>query len=481
LAAFIYATHGRFVERGVAALLALGIVGLAVKRPDRALLVLIVGLPLQGMVLSLLYAWGAPAQLVRPMTAWKEALGIGVAIAGIRGFRAAGRRLDRLDRIALAYVLFVTLYAFAPRLFAVAAPLGTDVRSLAFRSSAGFVILLLAARHARLPEDFLPRATRVALWIGAVIAAVAIYEYFFSDAWNRFVIDQIQYVRYQIDILHTPPANALDIRRYGYVGDHRFLRAGSVFLNPIPAGFALILPFAIAVERRLRSGVRNGGATTLLIVIGAGLALTQTRAAVIGALVVVFLAIRPGAGRSMSRRVQFTLLFAAAMVIAIPALATTGLNDRVASTASGQDQSSTDHVNSFWHGVDAIEAEPLGHGLGTSAGVGQRFENDQATVTENGYLQVGVETGVLSMVLFVALTVVALRRLNAAVHIVTEPSVAAIRGAATGLAIGALLLHAWNEFAVGWVMWSLIGAAIAVGDLARSPSGPAVVATGRTA
>ena len=70
--------------------------------------------------------------------------------------------------------------------------------------SAGFVILLLAARHARLPADFTgPGDPVVLVVVGAIVAAVAVYEYFFSDAWNRFVIEQVEYIRYQVDILHT--------------------------------------------------------------------------------------------------------------------------------------------------------------------------------------------------------------------------------------------------------------------------------------
>lgn len=463
VAAFIYATQARFAERAIAGLLALGIVVLAARRPDRALLALFAGLPFQGIVLAQLYAWGVPASVVRPLSAWKEALAVGVVVAGIRGYRAGSRRLDGADKLGLAFVAAVAAFAVVPSLFAPDAPLGTDVRWLGFRLSAAFVVLFLAARHARLPEDFTARAVRVVLAVGAVVAAVAVFEYFFSDAWNRFVVEQVQLVRYQVDVLDLRPIDFEDIRRYGYVGDHRFLRAGSVFFDPTPAGFFLVLPFSVAVERRLRAGLRSGGATTLVALVGTGLALTQTRAALIAAFIAVYLAVRPAPGRSTTRRMRFTLLFVGAMIVAVPAAATTGLNSRIVSTASGEDQSSEDHVDSFWNGVDAITDAPLGHGLGTSAGVGQRFDSDTA-VTENGYLQVGVETGVAAMAAFAALTVVVLRRLNRTVRTVPSPSVCAIRGGATGLAVGALLLHAWNEFAVGWMTWALMGAALALWD-----------------
>jgi hypothetical protein len=463
LAFFVYATHGKFLERGVAAGLALLVIALAARRPDRALLLLLAGLPFGSFLLAQLYAWGVPAPLVRPLSSWKEALALGVVVAGVQGFRAGCRKLDRLDGLALALVALVGAYALAPGFFAPGAPLDGTVRSLAFRSTAGFVILLLAARHARLPEDFLARAGRVVLAVGGIVAGIAVYEYFFSASWNQFVIERIEYLRYQIDVLDAQPFSLTEIRRYGYIGGSDFLRSGSVFLDPTTCGFFLLLPFAIAVEQRLRAA-RHAGPGLLLPLLTAGLLLTQTRAALVGALVVVFLAIRPAVGRPVHRRLQFGLMFAACLILALPAAAATGLSQRASTTASGDDQSGIDHVESFWDGIGAITEAPLGHGLGTSAGVGQRFASARTTITENAYLQMGVEVGVLGMVLFIALTLLTLRRLRAAARSGSDTATWAIRSAGIGLAFGALLLHTWSDFAVAWTYWALAGAAIGLAE-----------------
>jgi hypothetical protein len=476
VATFIYATRGRPLERVVAGLLAFVVVLIASRRPDRGLLVLIVGLPFQGFVLAQLYAWGLPAGLVRPLSSWKEALALGVVLAAVRGFRTRGRRLDRLDALGLGYIAIVGTYALLPHLFAPDAPVTANALSLAFRSSAGFVILLLAARHAPLPDDFVARAARVVLLVGGVVAAIAVYEYFFSATWNRFVIHDVQYLRYQVDILHSKPPSATDVLSYGDVGGRRIVRVGSVFLDPLSCGFYLVLPFAVAVERRLRERLRSG-AGLLLILIAAALLLTQTRAALIGAIAVVFLALRSSAGRTSRRRTQFAVIFAAGVIVALPAVTAIGLSERVSRTASGREPSSIDHVQSFWTGVDAIEAAPLGHGLGTSAGVGQRFAAAQATITENYYLQVGVETGVIAMALFLALTLVMIRYVGRATRSTGDLGATATRSAAIGLAIGALLLHAWLEFSVSWVLWSLAGASIGLAERAPGPRPAAVSST----
>jgi hypothetical protein len=466
VAGFIYRTHGFYLERGIAALLALFVVFVASRYPDRSILVLIAGLPFQALLFAQLYAWGLPAPLLRPLAAWKEALALGVVVAGIRGFRAAGKRLDRLDLVAIAYVVIVGAYALLPEMFVPGAPTAANARSLAFRSSAGFVVLLLGARHARLPVDFLARASRVALAVGGVVASIAIYEYFFSDAWNDFVVDRVRYIHYQVEVLQTIPFDYTDIRRYGTIGGREVVRSGSLFLDPTPAGFYLVLPFAVAIERRLRGGFGRGAGASLVL-IGGGLLLTQTRAALIAALVVGFLAVRPAAGRAPNRRLQFAFVFLAGLLVAFPAATATGLSERVTSTASGDDESSTDHIESFWNAVDAIREAPLGHGVGTSAGVGQRFASARTTISENAYLQVAIETGVIAMGVFVALAVLIVRRLNRAARTVNDLGIAAVRSAAIGLAVGALFLHTWSEFAVSWTMWALAGAAIGAGELVR--------------
>lgn len=466
LAAFVYETQGAYVARALAALAAVVVVALAARRPDRSLLVLMAGLPFQGLFLAQLYRWGVPGAVVRPLGSWKEALGLGVVIAGVRGYHAGRQRLDALDGLGLAYVAIVGAYALAPAFFAPGAPLDTSTRSLAFRASAGFVILLLAARHVNLPDDFANRAARVVVIVGCIVAAVCVYEYFFSAAWNRWVVENVQYLRYQVRVLHTTPFSASDIRRYSVIGGHRVQRTGSVFLDPTSCGFALVLPFAVAVERRMRAAMP--GAIAAIVLIATGLLLTETRAALLGALVVALLAIRPAAGRTLDRRLQFTFVLLAGMAIIVPAATAIGLAQRVTATSTSADPSSVDHERSLWTGIDSIEARPLGHGLATSAGVGQRFDSGQAIIGENSYLQVGIETGVGAMAVFVALTLAVTGRLRRRSRLTSNLAISAAFGAGVGLALGGFFLQTWTDFSVAWTFWAFAGAAIGIAERSRS-------------
>jgi O-antigen ligase len=297
--------------------------------------------------------------------------------------------------------------------------------------------------------------------VGSIVAAIAVYEFFFSASWNDFIVNRVKYTTYQLQILDVKPMNFFDIRFYGHLGDAKFVRVGSVLLSPLVLGFYLLMPFAAAVERTLRAGLR-GAAGACLVLTSAALLLTQTRAALLGAVIIGVVALRPAAGREANQRVRLGLLLLAAALIALPAATATGFTERVATTASGNEPGAVDHVQSFFDGTRAIADHPLGQGLGTSAGTGQRFQVSQRVITENYYLQVGVEMGVAAMALFIALTLLMLRRLRNAVGQSPDPGVAAVRGAALSLAIGALFLHTFNDFAVAWTMWSLAGAVIGI-------------------
>jgi hypothetical protein len=450
--------HILSVSTAVTGLVAFCVVAIAARWPDRSLIALIVFLPFSGLILAKLWAWGVPTSIVRHLGAWKEALALGVIVAGARNYIATGRRADALDRLALGFIGVALLYLGLQHQIIPSAPSSTSIRLLGFREDAGFVLLLLGARHAPLPARFLERVGKALLVVTSVVAAIGLFEAVASGAWNRFVVNTIQYTRYEVGVLHSTPINFYDIRQYGPIAG--VVRIGSVFLSPLTLGFYLVLGFAVGLERVARGRGRPWVLIALLAIFSAIL-LTQTRSAILAALVVALLVIQPTPGRQRHWRAQLAIALAAVAVMAIPTAFASGLNTRVASGTSTTNSDTAGHVAGFWDGVNAIGQDPLGHGLGTSAGVGQRVANSQAIIPENYYLQIGVELGIIPMVLFVVLTVTLVVKLRSAARRSSHYAVAALGGAVAGLAIGAWFLQVWTDFSVAWSVWGLAGAALA--------------------
>ena len=465
LAIYYSPVHLISVQTAITGLVGMGVVALAARWPDRSLVLLVALLPFQGFILAKLWAWGLPTPVVRHLGAWKEALALGVILAGIRGYLAGGRRADALDRLALGFVAIVAVYLLFQSLIVPGAPAPLSTRLLGFRQDAGFVLLLLGARHAPLPAGFLDRVGRVALAVAIVVAGVAVFEALDSAGWNHFVVNTIQYTRYQIGVLHGSPPNPFDIRIYGTVGGVRIIRTGSVFVSALACGFYLVLGFALALERSAR-GLGGRWIVPALVLIGAGILLTQTRSAILGALIVAWIGFRPAAGRRRHWRTQLAILVAALAILAVPAALSTGLARRFTAPTSNGDNSA--HVSGFWNGVHTIEHHPLGTGLGTSAGVGQQFPTtgSEVVIPENNYLQVGIELGVVPMIAFIALTLTLLRRLSAAARRSSQPVLTAAWAAFAGLIVTAWFLQVWIDFAVAWTVWGVAGAALGASRLA---------------
>jgi hypothetical protein len=468
--------HTVSVQTAVTGLLGLGIVTLAARRPDRSLIVLIVLLPFQGFLLARLWAWGVPTSLVRHLAAWKEALSLGVVAAGIRAYLASGRRADLLDRLALGFVAIAALYLLAQATIVPSAPSAPGVRLLGFRQDAGFVLLLLGARHAPLPAGFLDRAGRAALLVAGVVGGVCVFEALGSRAWNQFVVHTIRYPHYEVGVLHTTPPNLSDIRVYGMVGGTQIVRAGSVFLNPLTCGFYLVFGFALGLERAVR-GQAQPWVIPALLAAGAGMLLTQTRSAILAALIVALLAFQPAAGRRRQWRAQLAIALAGLAILAVPAALSTGVVRRIEGAPNNSDHSGAAHVSAFWQGVRTLEAHPLGLGLGTSAGIGQRFQDRaaQVVVPENDYLQVGIELGVGGLVVFASLSAAAVWQLRASSRAQPQPVNNASWSALAGLVVAAWFLQTWLDFSVAWTVWGMAGASLGTARSGARAPAPAAV------
>jgi len=439
-----------------AAILGVALVLLAARRPDRALLALVIVLPFQLFVLSWLHARGMPLGLLRGIGYWKEAAVAGIALTAVRDFRRARRRLDAIDATALAFLSFAAAYALAPRLFSDIAPLDSTVRYVGFRQMGGFVLLALAARHLTLPQEFLRRLVTTVIGVAGVTAAIAGYEMLFSDRWNDMVVDTLQVPAY-LAATDAPLPDPTDVRIYSVIGGREILRVGSVIMS-LSYGF-LLLPALGLLMARLGRPARAARSGALIALIGTALLMTQTRSAILGGGVIVAVIVFGASDHqilSRAARERIALLVVAGILLALPMAASGGLLDRFQGAATGEDEAQEQHRDSIGHGLGEVLSHPLGNGLGTTAGTGQRFDS-AVVVADNSYLQIGNEIGAAPMVLFAVLVTLMAREL----HRRSTAEAVGIRAALIGTLVGAFFLQAWMDLAVSWTAFAVIGTALA--------------------
>jgi hypothetical protein len=424
---------------------ALFILPLIAKRPTAALCVLLVLLPFQLITFSWLLKHGVPASVLRYLGAAKDLLLAGLLLRAVQDWLALRRgRLGRLDIWLLLYLGLVTTYLFAPLVLPALTPVPFSQRLTGWRLDVFFLAVLLALRWMR-PGSIDTRAVRATvLAAGAVVAAGCAWEYFDSSGWSNFLYQTMGVQHYRAVVLHAEirPGSFVHVTADGTI------RAGSVLLEPVFAAFYLLPGFFLAVT--MIASKRSVVGSLLAGLFGVGLICTSTRSALLVALL--------GAGyitlrvlRSGSRYVKaFVPVLVIAVALSPGFVAQTSLVSRITQAINGEDTSTQGHQKDIGLGITQAIEEPLGTGLATGAGAGQRFAVRQATTTENAYLQVVVETGAIALILFLGILVLLTRRLMAlpAGSVAALPDRTSALALMTAMVLGGMLQTVWLSFAV---------------------------------
>lgn len=429
--------HG--VEVAALALFALAVVAAAI-RPQWALFILVVGLPLHNMLMALLYQATQSFYFVKLVQPWKEVV-LAVALARVLASRL-GRAQQRRWRIRVT-PLDVFLLAFAA-LCGISVLLPSHLIPLTGRLY-GFRDLVLPF-GAYVIGRLAPLSRReVKVLVGLLAADVlvlglsAIGE---RALWGNSLLFDTNYGGYLkrfFGFVYNSPHNI----PYSFYIDGWFPRAGSIALSPVDLAelVMITLPILLAVRGVMLGGRARGAARALGVVAlvgGATLILAWSRAPILLLpLGLVILVVRGGLRRQWS---GLALALAGAvlggvLLLSVISFVAQGTNpaDRVVLSNHGllslatsnllaitqgdeglsgsarllflqsarPDNGSTlGHVASLKQLAGLMIKHPLGMGLGVAGEVGVRFHTNIGA--EDSFLSVGVQLGVLGFLLYLA-------------------------------------------------------------------------------
>ncbi len=381
------------------------------RRPVWALQVLIVGLALHNLVMALLWRAGVRGTTLTLVSAWKDVLlvvALALVLPNIR------RPLLLVDWLALAFGALVVCYGLLPQSW-----LG---------GGATHKGVLYAARHDLLPVGayFLGRGlqlsdrerTRICqtvLATAAFVAAAGLIDVYAVPL--SFWRHASGWFSDQLGLDYTGLSGLPENFVYNAGNGVVFRRLTSTFLSPLATSYLLLVAL-LFVPIRKRWG------PPLAVLLFAALLWTHTRAALL-ALVFVLLV------RAVLRRSARPLAWA--VVVAVVGLAfVKGYDDfgpRTHFTAvelrkqeqiakehpqashdatSANESSTSEHLTSLRDGTRTVLHHPWGFGLGNS-GVTAARTHVAVRAGESTYTELGVETGLLGTLVFVAWSLVLLR------------------------------------------------------------------------
>ncbi len=450
---------------------------------------------------------------------WKEALLAVIVLLAffeifLREFRSQDQEtlwsLDLLDGLLIVAVVFACVISFDPVTVAKGGGLGGLLHSTFTLADKRFLlglkydflplIALFFLRRVPWSDAFLRRALFLLIIIGTIIALYGIATFFLPDSF--FVM--LGYS--DVHSLYFPHAS---LAAFQQIEASNVRRIQSVLSGPNQLGLWLLLPFAALLWRggravrgtaeRVSARSRVLWFLSLLILLSA-LTLTFSRTAWIAAisivLVVTLHVLLPAAGTPKRRRTLIVLTGCTAAMVIVCGVAFS----RLAPTIFIRNASLAGHLEKPLQAIELMRQHPLGMGLGTAGPASNALSDtcvflpqgsdynwarsipdlcvfvggtrrhpagrscDCPVLTENWYLQFGVELGVFGLAFSLALAFLVLLRFFKVPF--SDPKMSVLL-AFLGLSVAGLFLHSFEDSAVAYSIWVLLAACIVHPHLSR--------------
>lgn len=309
----------------------------------------------------------------------------------------------------------------------------------------GYFLLGWVVAHAKHGAAFTKNLWRVAFIMCGVVAALGIMQYILPK-------DFLTHFGYSIERGVKP--------MFFINEDITQPRIMSTLRDPNSLGAFLLLGILISFVTLLRNKMKK-----IHVVVGglAGLALllSLSRAAMLGAVIASVALLFGTKIVSKVRKKQIVsvglvtfLVLAGLMVVFKDSSFVRSKVLRINDTNSAVELDSDDyHVHFVKEGLQAVVEQPLGHGPGT-AGIVSISNSEGTFLTENYYIQIAYEIGVLGLIIFTLLYLGILRRLykgNSSAQLLC----------CLGIAYGVMsfVMHLWSNEAVALQWWLLAGIA----------------------
>ena len=398
------------------------------KRPVWILHAFVVGLAVHNFAMAELYAAGIRGSALELVSAWKEALlALGLALV-LHAHGSLRFRPRAVDWLAIAYGAFVVVYGLIPQHW-----LG---------GSATHKGVLLGVRHDLLPVAayFFGRGLNLTVrelrYLGVTVlstaAAVATFglidiytiplSWWRSSGAPRWFADQLGF---QDPGLSNLPENFV----YNTGNEHPLRRLVSTFLSPLASSYLFVTALLLSTSWLLRLRPRLLVWLPTVTLLYAGLLWTHSRSSYLALSLglLAYAAVRPQWRIGLAAAAILSLAVGFAFVKAYPHIAP------VASYTAGElsiqrhhrhasggtaavdpnglgDASTSEHIKSLRAGISAVFHHPQGYGPGnagsTAARTGVPIEAGESTYTE-----LGIDTGLVGGLLFVAWSLTLLGRL----------------------------------------------------------------------
>ncbi len=126
-------------------------------------------------------------------------------------------------------------------------------------------------------------------------------------------------------------------------------------------------------------------------------------------------------------------------------------------TSHSLESSNAVRTEAISHGLKSVVDQPFGKGPGTAGPASFRNTTSKARISENYFIQIGQEVGILGLALFLAIYYLVAKQLWQQKSDLAKILLASL----AGLTLVNLLSHAWADDTLAYIWWGLAGIALA--------------------
>jgi O-antigen ligase len=239
--------------------------------------------------------------------------------------------------------------------------------------------------------------------------------------------------------------------------DYRRVQSTLRGANPLGAYLVLIIPGIVMTLKKGRQIPRLGLLAAFLV-----LFYSYSRSSWVGVAIALGLLIWIGISRYQLRWVFLSLL-ATVIVVGSPYLFSSNAPNaqdtflHTSNVSKSPQSSNAVRSTAIKKAAKDVWHQPLGRGPGTAGPASFRNEGHSARVAENYYLQIGQETGIIGMAIFIAINIL----VGIELWHRQDPLARTLVVSLAGLMFVNLLLHAWTDDTIAYLWWGLAGIALA--------------------
>lgn len=302
-------------------------------------------------------------------------------------------RFQTIDYIILAYFAYTLLYVFLP-----VGPLPFLEKAVSFKSTTFFVFVYFTGRLISLKEIYISKYFQFFLVVIILASVLLVFEILTSQHFQSLT----GYADFNFYYYNQEPEGNYGLS-WTFETSTGLKRFASFFANPIEFGAATLISLSIIAGLYTNDQYKFKPNTIGILAIIAtqfSILFALSRASLASYLIMIYIYALVTKNKLILRSIYFMVAAGVLYFIFFLFVLHPDLYDFIYETITFTNPSSVGHIIAWLEGIEAIVKQPLGLGLGASGVLASTTGG--GTGGENQYIIIGVQTGIIGLMLYLA-------------------------------------------------------------------------------